>query len=412
MLQKILGDSTNKCDFFLVFGLLFNVFTWHLFSYKLIEKIIFDVKLEEHALLIWASFYLPIILFSIIGAIVSKKFSRTKFLQFWIVFGVIASLFPALINDFNVTNLAVACTILGASFGLGMPTCLAFFAETTKVDNRGRVAAITFLVASLVGPLLSVTFVDLSFSTIFIICAIWRGTGLIAYATKPSKHDSPEEIKTSFVSILRSREFLLYFGAWAMFSLVNAMETPIVIRALGGPKDPLVGTMETIEPIFALFFILIAGFLCDWIGRKKVVLSGFVSLGAAYAIIGFLPDLLGDIVWYLYFVVDGAAWGIFYITFVFILWGDLSQQANKEKYYALGSIPFFLSEIISHSFVVGEIQDGLPFSVAAFFLFLAVLPLISAPETLPEKNIELRRLRSFADEARKAKEKYERKSGK
>jgi len=55
---------------------------------------------------------------------------------------------------------------------------------------------------------------------------------------------------------------------------------------------------------------------------------------------------------------------------------------------------------------------GAAFSVAAFFLFLAVLPLISAPETLPEKKVELRRLRSFAEEAQKAKEKYERKVGK
>jgi len=49
------------------------------------------------------------------------------------------------------------------------------------------------------------------------------------------------------------------------------------------------------------------------------------------------------------------------------------------------------------------------FSLASFFLFMAVLPLLYAPETLPEKKIELRRLRKFADDAKKAKEKYERK---
>ena len=41
------------------------------------------------------------------------------------------------------------------------------------------------------------------------------------------------------------------------------------------------------------------------------------------------------------------------------------------------------------------------FSLAAFFLFVAVLPLWIAPETLPEKKMELRRLRNFADEAKK-----------
>ena len=49
------------------------------------------------------------------------------------------------------------------------------------------------------------------------------------------------------------------------------------------------------------------------------------------------------------------------------------------------------------------------FSFASFFIFVAVLPVMFAPETLPEKKMELRRLRKFADEAKKAKEKYDRK---
>ena len=150
--------------------------------------------------------------------------------------------------------------------------------------------------------------------------------------------------------------------------------------------------------------------MCDWIGRKKIVLSGFVALGVAYAVIGFLP--LSDFSWYLYFVVDGVAWGIFYLTFVLILWGDLSQSGSREKYYALGSVPFFISYIVPPFLtvsIVEKISLYAAFSLASFFLFIAVMPLVFAPETLPEKKMELRRLRSFAEEARKAKEKYERK---
>jgi len=406
MLQKILGDSSaDRRSFFLVFGLIFNVFTWFFFLTSVITEIIDNYEMTG-APVIWGALYLSIVTFSIIGAVVSKQVNRIKFLKHWILFGAIASLLPAMINDFTVTNLAVVSVILGASFGLGMPSCLAFFTEATRVDNRGRVAAITFLLASLVGPLLTVTFDYLSFSIIFIICAVWRGSGLLVHGIKSNKQeDSPEIPETSFVSILRSRPFLLYFGAWTMFCLVDAMETQIVTNALG---VRLYETMEIIEPIFASVFILVAGFMCDWIGRKKIVLSGFVSLGAAYAIIAFLNGL-GDVIWYPYFVVDGAAWGIFYITFVFILWGDLSQHAHKEKYYALGSVPFFLSYIIPYFVNLPSADLTTAFSVAAFFLFLAVLPLISAPETLPEKKMELRRLRSFAEEAQKTKEKYERK---
>jgi hypothetical protein len=46
------------------------------------------------------------------------------------------------------------------------------------------------------------------------------------------------------------------------------------------------------------------------------------------------------------------------------------------------------------------------FSFASFFLFLAVIPLIYAPETLPEKRIKERELREYVEKAKKAKEKH------
>ncbi len=410
MLQKTLGDlGIGRREFIVVFGLLVNSFTWLLFLRLIIEQASNSITEEPNELaLIWSAFYLSIIGFGIIGAVVSKRFTRTKILRFWIVLGAIATLLPILFNSFTVTNLAVVSAIFGASFGLGMPSCLALFTEITKVENRGRVGGITFLIVILVGPLLTFPLETLSLPLLALVCAVWRGTGLSVSYLKLRKQDSPEVIETSFFSILRDRSFLLYFVAWLMFSVVDIMEIPIVTLAIGGDKSKLYEIMEIVEPILSTVFILVAGVMCDWIGRKKIVLAGFVSLGAAYAIVGFLG---GDFYWYLYFIVDGAAWGIFYLTYVLILWGDLSQPGSREKYFALGSIPFFISYIIPHllPFNPQDIPAGFAFSVAAFFLFLAVLSLIYVPETLPEKKMELRRLRSFAEEAQKAKEKYDRK---
>jgi len=96
-----------------------------------------------------------------------------------------------------------------------------------------------------------------------------------------------------------------------------------------------------------------------------------------------------------------------------IVWGDLSQHSSREKYYAIGVMPFFLSTIIQEYLIsVPDLMNILPisaFSMAAFFLFMAVLPLLYAPETLPQKKMELRRLREFAEDAKKAREKYENK---
>jgi MFS family permease len=414
MLHRVLGKfSINRKEFLLVFGLLFNVFTWYFFLSSFIDKVILGSGFENQSLVIWGAFYLSIVVFSIVGAFLSKRISTFKFFYSWILLGVIASLLPVLVNRFTVPQIVVISFFLGASFGIGMPSCLAFFAETTKVDNRGRVGGITFLIVFLVAALFTIPFDFLSLTMLAIICALWRGAGLSIYWLKKKKQDTSEATKTSFFSILNNRSFLLYFIAWLMFCLVDTMEKSIVEQVLLTRFSELLSTMNLVEPIIATSFILIAGFMCDWIGRKKIVLSGFVSLGVAYAILGFL-GIESYFSWYMYFVVDGAAWGIFYLTFVLILWGDLSQPGSREKYYTLGSVPFFISYIIPHfvEFGTEELAAGFYFSVAAFFLFLAILPLIYAPETLPEKKMELRRLRSFAEEAQKAREKYENKTKK
>ena len=214
---------------------------------------------------------------------------------------------------------------------------------------------------------MAVSFETLSLALLAPVWAVWRGTALSVSYLKPRKKDSPEVIETSFVSILQDRPFLLYFVAWLMFSVVDIMEIPIVTQAVGGDESTLYGIMKIVEPILSTVFILAAGVMCDWVGRKKIVLSGFVSLGAAYAIIGLFGKLAPDIVWYLYFVVDGAAWGIFYLTFTLVLWGDLSQSGSREKYYALGSIPFFISYIIPHFVKLPSDDLTTAFSVAAFF---------------------------------------------
>jgi hypothetical protein len=46
------------------------------------------------------------------------------------------------------------------------------------------------------------------------------------------------------------------------------------------------------------------------------------------------------------------------------------------------------------------------FPLTCLFLFLAVLPLIYAPETLPEKELKERELKQYIGKAKKIKEKY------
>ncbi|MEA2090282.1 MAG: MFS transporter, partial [Thermoproteota archaeon] len=147
------------------------------------------------------------------------------------------------------------------------------------------------------------------------------------------------------------------------------------------------------------------GFFADLVGRKRVAVAGFVALGIAYAILGFFPDML--IFQWFYSIVGAVAWGMFTTVFLMTIWADLSQSTTREKYYAIGGMPFLLSGVIPllAEPYSKEISVHAAFSLASFFLFLAVLPLMYAPETLPEKKIQLRKLRKYVEEAKKKAEK-------
>ena len=108
--------------------------------------------------------------------------------------------------------------------------------------------------------------------------------------------------------------------------------------------------------------------------------------------------------WYLYTIFNGVTWGILSVLFVVCIWGELNPSAPSDKYYAIGVLPFFISESLSLMFTNSISLNVSPytlFSFTAFFLFIAVLPLIYAPETLPEKIMKDRDLKSYVDKALK-----------
>ena len=155
-------------------------------------------------------------------------------------------------------------------------------------------------------------------------------------------------------------------------------------------------------------FALIGGMLADRVGRKRVVITGFIILGIEYAILsisGFFGSYC-DIIGYLYVCLDGTAWGMFASVFFMTIWGDLAGEGIKEKYYAIGGLPYllagFLSILVAAVSAINNCRKtglGMSFTFASFFLFIAVLPLIYAPETLPDKIMKENDLKNYVEKA-------------
>jgi len=120
----------------------------------------------------------------------------------------------------------------------------------------------------------------------------------------------------------------------------------------------------------------------------------------------------------IYFIADGIAWGIFFVLFIFTLWGDLAQNRNGDKYYFLGALPYVSSYFLQLLFAPYLSTPTLSITAAAatifpfasIFLFLAVLPLIYAPETLPEKTMKDRDLKSYVEKVKKIAQKEQEKN--
>jgi len=397
------GPGTKPRVFLIIFFLLFNSLSWFFITRRIIYAILNDLNMTyQQNLLIWGIYDLAIIGASIAGSILSGRIKRLTFLYLWMLLGTIASV----LLSFFYLSLAYILSVSflwSISFGIGMPLCLAYFTEYTVFENRGRTAGIIVFAASISTPLV-VMLSTMNLTMSIIASTVWRGIGLIVLLLlKPKEQIIPEKRKyTPFTSILHDKNFLLYLIPWLMFSFIFGFQRLVFEHFLAADFYDF---LRIIESIVGTISALIGGLVADWIGRKRVVIYGFTSLGLAYAAVGIAPNSLISL--YFFSVIDGIAWGVFLAIFVLVLWGDLSYSGAREKYYAIGSIPFFFADFIGFLFTpFVAVPPSAAFSVASLFLFLAVLPLMYAPETLPEKKIKLRQLRKYLEKAKKVEEKY------
>lgn len=140
----------------------------------------------------------------------------------------------------------------------------------------------------------------------------------------------------------------------------------------------------------------------DLKGRKQVIIGGMVMLGLGYALLSLFPFI--PPVQAFYMIVDGIAFGIFTVAFISVVWGDMSNGERGGKFYALGNIPVPMAIMIS-LFIspwLTTLSLSGTFSLASFFIFLAIIPIFFAPELLPERALKRRELRKYVEKVKKA----------
>lgn len=406
MLRRVFSRSTMKKRQVLTnVALISNIFIWFFCVFIMLKAVTIDAGMSQfESLAVWIANFGGATISTLVGAVIADRTRKRKTL-FLVstMLGVFSSLIPAVLDVTITSNALVLSFSLGVSFGLSMPICMEYFTSSTPIESRAQLGGlITFI--SFVGAFgFAQVISSADFFATALILATWRAANL-AYVLFL---DVPERIKKDprpYSHILSQRSFLLYFIPWIMFSLVNSLS--LSVQSGKGIDQTVVEMSTVIENILAGVFAVVGGLLSDILGRKRMAITGFVMLGLGYAILGIYPANL--VAWYLYTAVDGISWGIFYAIFFMTVWGDLAFGASSVKYYALGGLPYLLSNflgIVLEPYIAEVVPAYAIFSFTAFFLFLAVIPLMYAPETLPEKNIRDRELKTYVDTAIKIKEK-------
>jgi MFS family permease len=379
-----------------------NSFVWSIVTFTILGAIINSLSVPEiEKTILFFMCFLAVGVSAIFGAKFFPK-ARTCSLQAWFFVGAIATLLLTFITSNSMILNAVLVLFYGTSVGIGLPSCLSFFAESTNVEKRGFISGIIWSgVGFSVLFLAFLTTILTLWMTIFTL-VIWRFCGGIGFIMlNRKKEEIAAKESPSYLEIFRKKEVLLYLLPWALFCFLNYAEGPVVESFFGQNYV----FMQIMVWVIVGLVATIGGFIADVTGRKAVVISGFLMLGIEYATVSVLPN--SEATMYFFSVLDGISWGLLSSIFLTTIWGDLGENYEKEKYYVVGGLTFFLpgflSEIITH--YVGSIPTTLAFSLASFFLFLAVLPLFYATETLPEVKIRERQLQGYLKKAEKVKEK-------
>jgi hypothetical protein len=380
--------------------LIANSFIWYGYAFKFLTNSIGLANLDTQFLPIIAIHFLVLFFALLLGAFFSSKTKNSHtFLILWMLSGALLSLVP-LITGLSYLGIIVFAVIAGANFGFGLPACLGYFASTTESTNRGKLGGIIYLLIGIGAFIISTAGTE-SLVVVTLVLAGWKAVGLLLIVLlKPIKTNFSTKPSFSYRKILSNKGFFLYFVPWAMFVFVNSLAFPVIEKVF--PAD-LVQSSASIEYVLSGVSAVIFGFFADSKGRKRLTVAGFAFLGVGYGVLGLSSgNILG---WWFYTIIDGIAWGCFVMIFIFALWGDLSEGRSGGNIYAIGVMPYLFSSFMRFSMgsTLGDVIANYStiFSFASFFLFIAVLPLVFAPETMSEQIIKNNDLKNYVDKAKK-----------
>lgn len=281
---------------------------------------------------------------------------------------------------------------------MGLPSSMAIVADYTAVEERGRVSGIivlaTFIIAFASIAIISIF--NLATFGITLLFAVIRSSSLLALIIDKCERLLPSVKEKIHLSVTANREFLFYIFPWVMFSIASSLAWNAIPQQIYAAE---LVPETTLRYVFIAIFGLAAGVMADKFGRKRIIIIGLIVLGVAFAMLGFSLGNTGVIwlhrLWYVYLALSGVTWGSFFVVFLTVP-GDLSDVNSREKFYALVAGLFSVGAIPVPDFS-GVLPVNSLSQVLSIILFLSIVPVLRAKETLEKSKIQERKIKEHIE---------------
>ena len=408
----MIGDFTlSSRRFAVVTFLTSGTLAWFFLLQVYLVDILLTLTIDIFWIDISKAFFFGVGVFSaIVGSLVLKKVNRRKFLITWVILGIISTI--TLIFFQGTLYSLISSIFLGLSLGLGLPSSMAFLADSTTTEERGRVAGLTILEAFVIAflSLAIVEILDLGTVSIVILVTIIRSISFLALILDKNEEISEKEkpglIKSDY------REFVFYFIPWIMFVVAASMASNVITAyTISNPQsyESAISIGNVFRYALIAIFGFVSGIIIDRVGRKQSIIIGLIALGIGFGLLGFV---FSENTILLYFMASGIAWGSFLTVFL-VIPGDLSIFGSREMFYALGTIGpliiLFSFSMIDTAWLTDLIRNISASSVSqilSIILFISIVPVIRAKETLSESKKRKRKMKKHIESVGKLLQDY------
>lgn len=337
-------------------------------------------------------FYGSAVFSALLGGLFARRINRFRLLGLWIALGVFATLSLILFQGSSAL-LAVSSALLGFSLGFGLPSSMAFMAECTVIEERGRISGFIILSTFILGffVIAIIGILQLSITMSIVIFAALRGLSFVALGVDRCDGKDQKNLATTRLPSFAFKEYLFYLVPWVMFCVAAGLASNLFPQTSDYYAAGNLG--NSLRYICIAASSVVVGVIADRVGRKQPAIIGLIILGISFALLGFAMSPTTVII---YLAASGVAWGAFFVIFL-ALPADLSVKGSQEKFYGLGyilplAILFALGAIPGVA-ILSNFPASIFSQILSIIMFIAIIPLLRAKETLPSKKVDERKMK-------------------